>query len=131
MRAARREGDTSPGDHVLDRSGYQDLVGTSRGHDTRGHMYGDAADAVSTDFNLTQMQPGADLEVEPSDTVAERSGAGDGPWRPVERCEHPVPGPIHDPPPEPDDLALGHVIVPIEEPAPLLVAKPRGKARGS
>jgi len=94
-------------------------------------MHGDAADAVSADFDLTEMYPGADPQVEPCDTSAERTGTGDGPGRAVERREHPVPGPIDDPPLESADLALGHVMVPVEEPTPLLVAKPRGKVRRS
>ena len=38
-------------------------------------MHGDAADAVSTDFDLTEMYPSADPEIEPGDTAAERTGA--------------------------------------------------------
>src|SRR5262245_56195258 len=92
---AGRERDPCPGDDVPDRSRHQNLVGASCGDDARGHIHGVAADAVSADFDLTEVYPGADPEVEPSDTSAERTGAGDGPGRAVERREHPVPGPFY------------------------------------
>jgi hypothetical protein len=86
-------------------------------------VHREAANVVASEFDLTGVAPGADIQAEVADGCAERLGAADGPGGPVEGRQQAVAGGVDVAAPVPFDLPARQVIMLGEEIGPAGVAE--------
>jgi hypothetical protein len=75
---------------ILDRARDKDLAGSGLRSDPGCDVDREAGDVIGEDFDLTDVEPGADLQPELLDLVADSGRAADRPGRAVERGEESV-----------------------------------------
>ncbi len=115
--------DSRPGDQVDHGARDQYLARVGQAGHPSTDMDGDAAEVVVSDLTLAGVQPGANLQAQPSGAVPYGTGAPDCPGGTVERGEDPVAGVLDRPPPEPLQLSADHGVVIVEQPSPAAVAE--------
>src|SRR5919108_2201626 len=92
MDSAVVERDARPRDEVAHGARRQNLAGPSQGRHARTGMDGDPAHPILRDLDLSGVQPGADLDADRTQPIANRAGAADGARRAVECREEAVAG---------------------------------------
>ena len=108
---------------VFHRGAHENLPGACERADPRADVDREAANVVASEFDLTGVAPGADLQAELADGHAERLGAADGPGGPVEGRQQAVPGGVDVAAPVPFDLPARQVVMLGEEIGPAGVAE--------
>src|SRR5439155_16857240 len=101
----------------------EDLPRTSLGGNARADVNGHAGDLVHAHLALACVKPGAHLEPELTDCIADRAGAPNRPSRAVEACEEAVACCVEFAPAEPIKLATDHHVVRGEKLRPAVVAE--------
>ena len=115
--------DARTGDEVNDRARDKDFVRFGEIADALGHVDRDSGEIVAAPFDLTAVQPGADIQPQRSDDFAYGRGAVDGSGRAIKGGQESVAGRLDLLTPEALELATHGVVVSVQDVPPAVVAE--------
>ena len=121
-----QEFDACSRDEIDDRARDKNLMAPCEGHNSRCDMNGQSGQIVSPPFNLSRVNAHSYGEPDAAGSLFDNGGALKGaPW-PIEICQGPISGRLDQAAAVPNQLAIHHLVVMIEDLPPASIALGNG-----